>query len=489
MRQSRLSILLCLTLSYALSLNCLAQEKPNVIYILADDLGIGDLSCYGQTKFQTPHIDSLATEGMLFTNHYSGNTVCTPSRAVLMTGMHSGRCYVRGNLGDETSAALPEEMTVLPEVFKNAGYSTGAFGKWGLGVTSGSRLEQPSAHGFDTFCGWKSQLIAHTYYPPTYVKDGKEIPLQKDEYVNPIIMQAARDFIEASVKEETPFFAYIPTAIPHAAMHAPKELHDKWRKKFPEHDHKIGEYTANKYNKPKTIYCPDVQNPIAGFAAMMEHLDDEVGLILEQLNQLGIDDNTLIIFASDNGAHLEGGHEPEFWNSTAGLRGHKRDMHEGGIKSPMLARWPAHIQAGTISHHLSGFHDILPTLAKAIGQPVPEQNTGLSMLPTLTGKESQPQHDYLYFEFHQGIVKNLPDGSKKRYFGIHSQALRFLDWKLFQRHDSTLELYNLKDDPTESKDLANQPEFQPILEKAKSYIQEASQPTSRPIPPSPKKSN
>jgi len=456
---------------------CLAQSQPNVIYILADDLGIGDLSCYGQEKFQTPNIDRLSSEGMTFTNHYSGNTVCSPSRAVLMTGIHSGRCYIRGNVGNELIAALPEEMIVLPEVFKQAGYRTGAFGKWGLGTTAGgAKKELPSSHGFDTFCGWKSQTIAHTYYPPTYVQDGKEIPINPDEYVHPIMMKAAREFIANSVAEKQPFFAYIPTAIPHAAMHAPKELHEKWRKRLPEHDHKIGRYSATKKSYPETIPCPDVQNPIAGFAAMMEHLDNEVGLLLDQLQELGIDNNTLIIFASDNGAHKEGGHDPKFWNSTGGLRGFKRDMHEGGIKSPMLARWPSKIAAGSKSHLLSGFQDILPTLSDVIDQPTPEQSTGLSMTPTLFNEGSQDKHDYLYFEFHKGISQQLPNGKKKNVFGLHSKALRFGDWKLYQTFKTPLELYNLKQDPYETKDLASDPALQHIITQANAYINEASVP-------------
>ena len=257
-----------------------AAGKPNVIYILADDLGYGDLSCYGQKKFKTPHIDRLASEGLKFTAHYSGNTVCTPSRAVLMTGMHSGRCYVRGNLRGEAGAALDEKMTVLPEVFKAAGYRTGAFGKWGLGNTHLKGAPSPLNHGFDEFYGWKSQTIAHTYYPTTYVHNGRELPLKQGTYLHTPMMEQARAFVRGSVQAKQPFFCYIPTAIPHAAMHAPKELHEKWRKVFPQFDKKIGKYGAG--GEP----CPDVVNPIAGFAAMMEHLDNEIGALLKLLDEL-----------------------------------------------------------------------------------------------------------------------------------------------------------------------------------------------------------
>ena len=257
-------------------------KKTNVIYILADDLGYGDLSCYGQKKFQTPNIDRLAKEGLKFTAHYSGNTVCSPSRAVLMTGQHSGHCYIRGNLSGEKGAALDPKMTVLPEVFKAADYRTGAFGKWGLGYTHLEGAANPLSHGFDEFYGWKSQGIAHTYYPSTAVHNGKEVPLKKGTYLHIPLMEHARDFIRRSVKDNKPFLCYIPTAIPHAAMHAPKELHDKWRKKFSQFDTKVGKYRANGEE------CPDVQNPIAGFAAMMEHLDNEVGAILTLLEKLKV---------------------------------------------------------------------------------------------------------------------------------------------------------------------------------------------------------
>lgn len=441
--------------------SCLALAHPNIIYILADDLGYGELSCYGQTQITTPHIDRLAKEGLKFTNHYSGNTVCSPSRAVLMTGVHSGKCYLRSNIWNETRTALPEKLTVLPEVFKQAGYRTGAFGKWGLGVTNGTPAERPSTHGFDEFVGWKSQLIAHTYYPSSYVKNGKEIPLPEGTYLNPIIMKSAREFIAKSVQDRKPFFCYIPTAIPHAAMHAPPELHEKWRKKFPQFDDRIGKYGAGPNEE-----TPDVINPIAGFAAMMEHLDNEVGAILDLLEELAIDQNTLVLFASDNGAHREGGHDPAFWNSTGGLRGHKRDMHEGGIRSPFLARWPKTIPPQTTTSHLSGFHDLLPTFCELIDAPIPAQNTGISFLPTLLHPlQKQTTHPWLYFEFRNTKQQK-----------IHSQALRFGPWKTYQRAGQDLELYHLLQDPFEEQNLANQPAHQSILAQAKQFIKEASAP-------------
>ncbi len=429
-----------------------AEKKPNVIYILADDLGIGDLSIHGQKEFKTPNIDRIGTEGIKFTAHYSGNTVCSPSRAVLMTGQHPGKVAIRGNVSETNGGLLDPEQTVLPEIFKAAGYATGAFGKWGLGHTNKSGPANPLSHGFDEFCGWKSQTIAHTYYPTTYVHNGKEIPLEKGKYVHDLIMDHSMKFIERNAKEQRPFFCYIPTAVPHAAMHAPKHLHEKWRKVYPQFDHLIGKYIVHGGDGTET--CEDVINPIAGFAAMIENLDNQVGDILALLKKLGIDDNTLVIFTSDNGAHREGGHDPDFWNSTGSLRGMKRDMHEGGIRTPMLARWPSVISPGSTSDHISAFWDVLPTMCEIVGQDVPAKSDGISFLPTLSGQASaQKAHDHLYFEFCKGA---------KQY--IFSQAVRKGKWKAYRELQKArkgeksfmkpLEIYKLDEDPFEKNDLA-----------------------------------
>ena len=433
------------------AIHAMGNNRPNVIYILADDLGYGDLSCYGQAKLQTPNIDRLATEGIKFTNHYSGNTVCSPSRAVLMTGQPTGKCYIRGNAGsagDESICAPAPEWTTLPEVFKAAGYATGAYGKWGLGVTSAEGVQNPLNQGFDEFCGWKTQTIAHTYFPSSYVLNGKEIPLDGKTYVHDIIMDKAFGFIRRNAKDGKPFFAYIPTAIPHAAMQAPPELHEKWRKVFPQFDNVIGKYNAGRGED-----CPDVVNPIAGFAAMIEHLDNQVGQLLSMLKELGIDDNTIVIFASDNGPHHEGGHDPKFWNSTGSLRGGKRDMHEGGIRTPMLVRWPSVIKGGTVSGHISGFLDVLPTMADLLHQPVPTEAEGISFLPTLKGKK-QKAPEAVYIEFHKGTE-------------MFSQAVRMGKWKAYIE-EGKWELFNLDADPYEKKNIANQ--HPDIIEKIKTAI-------------------
>lgn len=417
-----------------------AQEKPNVIYILADDLGYGDLSCYGQTKISTPNIDRLASEGIKFINHYSGNTVCSPSRASLMTGQHSGHVHCRGNVPGENKTLDPDMIT-LPEIFKNAGYATGGFGKWGLGVTSSKGNPNPLTHGFDEFYGWKSQRIAHTYYPQYFVANGEEIPLKEGTFIHDIIMERALGFIERNASQNKPFFCYIPTAVPHAAMHAPAELHEKWRLKFPQFENKIGKYGAGEDDN-----CPPVQNPIAGFAAMMENLDNEVGRILTTLKAMGIDDNTLIIFTSDNGAHHEGGHDPTFWNSTGNLRGIKRDLYEGGIRTPMLARWPSKIAAGAKTEHILAFWDVMATMASITDQPTPGQSDGISFLPTLLGNSAdQMNHEFMYWEFCKGTEQK-----------IFSQAVRQGKWKAFMKFGEEMELYDLDKDPYETTDIADQ---------------------------------
>ena len=253
-------------------------------------------------------------------------------------------------------------------------------------------------------------------------------------------MERAIEFVRKNAESETPFFCYIPTAVPHAAMHAPTELHEKWRKVFPQFDDVVGKYGAGEED------CPDVQNPIAGFAAMMENLDSQVGAILDLLSELGVDEDTIVMFTSDNGPHLEGGHDPDFWNSSGGLRGHKRDMHEGGIRAPLLARWPGTIEAGTVSDHISSFQDFVPTIAALLNQPVPRSVDGISMLPTLRGQPlAQPSHPFLYWEFCQGAEQQL-----------FSQAVRSGEWKAYHEVGKPMELYHLRSDPFEEHDLAGE---------------------------------
>jgi len=447
--------------------NAARPAQPNVILLLTDDLGYGDLGCYGQQKLKTPNIDRLAKEGVQFTDHYSGNTVCSPSRAVLMTGQHPGRVHCRGNAGraGENSMALDPNMTTLPRLFKNAGYATGAFGKWGLGITCDEGAPNPLVHGFDTFSGWKNQVIAHTYYPSSIVRDGKEVPLEEGTFVHDLIMDDAFAFVRRSAEQGKPFFCYVPTAVPHAAMHAPKALHEKWRKVYPQFDDRIGKYGAGKDET-----CPPVTNPIAGFAAMMENLDDQIGQLLDLLKELGVDENTLVIFSSDNGAHKEGGHDPEFWDSNGPLRGIKRDLYDGGIRTPMLARWPGTIKPGTTSAHISAFWDVLPTMAELTRQPKPQQADGLSFLPTLLCQSKrQKKHPYLYWE-HRVTQSD--------------KAVRMGKWKAVYyakkgkgKHDykvGELQLFNLDQDLGEQTNLAAH--YPEIVDRIRRIMDEAHRP-------------
>jgi arylsulfatase A-like enzyme len=431
-----------------------AEGRANVVFILADDLGYGDLSCYGQKKLSTPNIDRIASEGMRFTDFYAGNTVCTPSRASLMTGCHPGTAHARSNV-QGLRAALDPKMTTMPRLFKEAGYATGIFGKWGLGhKTNADDARNPLRHGFDESYCWESQTIAHTYFLPHMVRNGRRIEISKDVYAHDLVIQHAFAFIKRNAKARKPFFCYVPVAVPHAAMHAPKALHEKWRRKLPEFDKKVGKYGAGPYP------CPKVVNPIAGFAAMMENLDNQVGELLTMLQDLGIDENTLVIFSSDNGAHREGGHSPGFWASTGPLRGLKRDLYEGGIRVPMMVRWPGTVEPGRTCTLPGAFWDFLPTFADLIRRPVPAQCNGISILPTLTGTGEQKKHDYLYWEY-----------------GKKARAVRKGDWKAVALAGKPMQLFNLKEDIGEKKNVAGQhPE---LVDAMRKIIEEAHTPLPR----------
>jgi len=291
-----------------------SNQKPNIIFILADDLGYGDLSCYGQIKFSTPNIDKLAAEGIRFTQHYAGSTVCAPSRCALMTGLHTGNAQIRGNreIKPEGQAPMKAGTVMISNLLDQAGYATGMFGKWGLG-SPGS--ESDPALFFDEFYGYNCQREAHTYYPNHLWHNRKKVTLDGKTYSHDLIMKAAMDFIQTN--KDKPFFCYMPVTIPHAAMHAPKELHDKYRYLYPQFENEIGQYAGT-----------EVENPVAAFAAMVEHLDNGVGQIMRLVKDLGIDDRTIVMFTSDNGPHREGGHDPDFWDSNGNLRGIKRDLYE-----------------------------------------------------------------------------------------------------------------------------------------------------------------
>jgi arylsulfatase A-like enzyme len=332
------------------------NQKPNIIYILADDLGYGDLSCYGQSKFSTPNIDRLAAEGIRFTQHYAGSTVCAPSRYSLMTGLHTGHAQIRGNreILPEGQAPMEKGTVTISTLLDQAGYATGMFGKWGLG-SPGS--ESDPSRFFDEFYGYNCQREAHTYYPNHLWHNRSKVQLNGKTYSHDLIMNAALDFIHTN--KDRPFFCYVPVTIPHASMHAPKELHDKYRYLYPQFESEIGRYSG-----------PEVENPVAAFAAMVEHLDNGVGQIMNLLKELDIDDNTMVMFTSDNGPHREGGHNPDFWDSNGSLRGIKRDLYEGGIRVPLIVRWPDKIKPGSRSDHISAFWDMLVKSQKSTSRKI-----------------------------------------------------------------------------------------------------------------------
>jgi arylsulfatase A len=420
-------------------------QKPNIIYILADDLGYGDLSLTGQEKFSTPNIDKLAKEGMFFTQHYSGSTVCSPSRSSLMTGQHTGHTFIRGNkeIQPEGQHPLNSSAVTVAELLKSAGYVTGGFGKWGLGYPSSEG--DPNNQGFDEFYGYNCQRIGHNYYPfHLWHNQTKEIlkgnSSEKTEtYAPHIIHRKAISFIEKN--KDTSFFMYYPSVIPHAELAAPKEYMAKFRGKLlPEKEYKgidDGElYKNGGYGSQK--------EPHTAFAAMVHLLDIQVGEIRKKLEDLGIAENTIIIFTSDNGPHQEGGADPKYFNSNAHFKGHKRDLYEGGIRVPMIAYWPTKIKPNSTSDHISAFWDFLPTVCEIAQIKSPQNIDGISFLPELYG-EKQEKHNYLYWEF-------LEQGGK--------QAVRFGNWKgirlnMSNNLKSPIELYNLSSDLGEQNNIAD----------------------------------
>lgn len=406
-------------------------SPPNFVFVLADDMGYGDLGCYGQRRIETPHIDALAAEGVRLTQHYSGSTVCAPSRCAFMTGRHTGHTSVRGNREQqpEGQASFADDVPTLAQRLQAAGYATGAFGKWGLGYPgSGS---EPRDLGFDEFFGYNCQRHAHRYYTDYLWDGGRRVDFDPTTYTHTPIYDRGLEFIRANAGQ--PFFCFLAVAIPHAAMEAPEVERAVWRERFAEFDEVVGEYADSQ-----------TANPIASFAAMMTILDRDVGRLSDLLEELGIADNTIVVFTSDNGPHVEGGHDPEFFDSAGGLRGVKRDLYEGGIRVPAIVRWPSRVPAGRTVDHVSANWDWLPTVCDAADVAVDEPIDGLSMVPALTGEGEQAEHPHLYWEF--------------PYRGGR-QAIRRGDWKAVRydvatNPDRRPELYHLPSDPAESTDLS-----------------------------------
>ncbi len=436
---------LCTSLALA---SCAGQVRekqlPNIVFILADDLGYGDLSCYGQNKFSTPNIDRIAQQGMLFRQHYTGCTVSAPSRACLMTGLHTGHTPVRGNKEwkPEGQWPLPGSSITIAEMLKGKGYVTGAFGKWGLGYidTEGD----PGSQGFDEFFGYNCQRLAHNYYPDHLWHNHEKILIHENDsgktggYSADLIHKKALAFLEQY--KDKPFFLFYPTTIPHAELFAKKDYLDLFRGKYDPEKAFTGTDSGPDFRQGPYGSQPEAH---AAFAGMIKELDDYVGEVLSKLAELGIDKNTIVIFASDNGPHLEGGADPDYFNSNGPLRGFKRDMYEGGIRTPLIVRWPGKIKEGSISDHVSAFWDIMPTFAEFAGLSVPEGTDGISFLPELLGRK-QTKHEYLYWEFHE-------QGGKT--------AARIGDWKAVKLNvdkglQGPTELYNLAEDIGETTNVA-----------------------------------
>lgn len=403
-------------------------KRPNIVFILADDLGYGDLGCYGQERIRTPNIDRLAARGRRFTQCSAGSTVCAPSRCSLMTGLHAGHGRVRGNA---LVPLRPEDVTIA-EVLKPAGYATGIFGKWGLGEPGTTGL--PNRQGFDEWFGYLNQRHAHNYYPEYLWKNEQKYRLEGNEekgnsnyaikgvqYAPDLFTREALDYLDRH--ESGPFLLFLTSTIPHA-------------------NNERGRAEGNGMEVPSDApYSaepwPQVEK---NHAAMITRLDGDVGRVLDRLRALGLEDDTIVFFTSDNGPHKEGGADPAFFRSSGPLRGFKRALYDGGIRVPMIVRWPGHVEAGSVSDAVWAFWDVLPTLAELAGVPAPSGIDGISQVPAILGKGGQPAHEFLYWEFHEGGFK---------------QAVRTGDWKAVRPGPcQPLELYNLKDDIGEEHDVA-----------------------------------
>ncbi|TKG89235.1 N-acetylgalactosamine-6-sulfatase [Puteibacter caeruleilacunae] len=470
-------------------------SKPNVIYILADDLGYGELGCYGQERIETPNIDALAKNGMLFSQHYSGSPVCAPSRCVLLTGKHTGHSYIRGNdewtsrgnvgnyramLADSTlegQRPLLKDTKTIGKLLQAQGYTTGAVGKWGLGAPHTEGI--PNKQGFDFFCGYNCQRQAHTYYPVHLYLNENRIYLDNDtvpihsklnkgadplalesyakfslkEYAPDVMFREMMHFVDEN--KNNPFFLYWATPIPHVAIQAPQKWVDYYVDKFGDEK----PYLGNKGYFPHRY-------PHAGYAAMISYLDEQVGQLVQYLKENGLYDNTLIIFTSDNGPTFNGGSDSPWFNSGGQFNEEygwgKCFLQEGGIRVPMIASWPGKIKAGTRSQHISAFYDVLPTLCELTGAKVPTDIDGISFLPELLG-DKQKEHGYLYWEY--------PEMQGQ-------QAVRFGKWKAIRKQikkgNRELELYNLETDIREENNVAKQ--YPEQVKKAEQLMIEAHTP-------------
>jgi arylsulfatase A len=417
-------------------------RPPNIIFILADDLGYSDVGCYGQDKIRTPHIDRIAQEGTRFTEAYSGCTVCAPARSVLMTGLHTGHTPIRNN---GMGTLLPEETTVA-EVLKAAGYATGGFGKWGLGEEPG-QPGVPSRKGFDRFFGYLNQSHAHFFYPEFLYDNEERYPLPGNEngrrttYSHDVIAQKGLDFIKANSAK--PFFCYMPFTIPHWELLVPEDSLAEYRGKFEERP----------FIDPRNHYARQDESH-AAYAGMITRMDRDIGRVMSLLKELNIDENTIVLFSSDNGPALPIVGD-DYFRSKGPFRGHKGNMYEGGIRVPLIARWPGKIPQGKVSNFACSFQDFMPTAAELARADVPAGLDGISLTPVLLGAaaagRAQQEHEYLYWELPRRDQNNPWQYRKEPPLA----ALRMGEWKVVRpKPDGPLELYNLVEDIGETKDVA-----------------------------------
>jgi len=468
------SVLIAGFITMSVSAHQESTNMPNIIYILADDLGYSELGVYGQTKIKTPNIDKLAKDGIKFTQHYSGSAVCAPSRSSFIEGKHTGNSYVRGNINNGKKGRmrgnhpLPDSRT-MGDMFKEQGYATAAIGKWGLGGLNSTG--HPNAHGFDLFYGYLDQIHAHNYYPTYIVKNRNFVELDNpvmhkkhnvstnnitnpksyaaykgNSFTGDLMATKAINFITANAKAKKPFFLYFPTPIPHVALQLPNHALSKYNGAFEETPY-VGDQG----------YFPH-QTPRAAYAGMVTLLDDYVGQIVSILEKNNIKDNTLIIFTSDNGPTFNGGSDSEFFQSAKPFRGLKMDLYEGGIRAPFIASWQGKIAPGQTSDHISAQYDMMATFADLIGGKANENTDGISLAPTLLGKGKQQEHEYLLWEY--------PEKGGQ-------QAIRMGNWKairtdLYNNPNSPIQLFDLSKDINESHNVAeNHPE---VINKIKSVL-------------------
>jgi len=427
---SKHSIITCLLVVFIAAIASAAQG-PNIIYILADDVGYGDLSCYGQQRFSTPNLDRMAAEGMRFTDHYSGSAVCAPSRYTLMTGRHIGHARTEG----QGQQLRPEELTIA-EMLKRAGYATAMIGKWGLGGQTG----RPDLKGFDHWYGFLDQRRAHFHYPEWVWRDGeKEMlpdnPTKHTHHTQDLFTREALDFIRKN--RDQPFFLYLPYTLVHAELIVPKQYEVPYIDRLEDKPEDVKPYAIlhSGYNRPRHRH--------AAFAGAMTFLDRDIGKIFALLKELNLDSDTLVIFTSDNGPHSEGGADPNYFDSNGPLQRGKGSLYDGGIRVPMIARWPGRIAASSTTDHPSYFPDVLPTIAEICELTVDAQD-GISFAPTLLKSGTQATHEYMYWSYNR------------------HRAVRSGQWKLYRFYDNFNEtvnykesLFDLTEDPGETNDLSS----------------------------------